>query len=130
MIARVITTLTLFAGFIPSAMADTVKKQAFLIDKGKIIEVFSFLILILALIIVISMVVKKFRLTSKFTSNLISVVSTIPLTTKDRLVVIKTGSESILLGLSPGRIGYLCHLDASEIENAPGKEPKFFKRFA
>lgn len=104
--------------------------QAFLIDKSKIIELVLFLGLIIGIIIIGSIIVKKLKLTNRFSSNILSVKSTMSLTTKDRLVVVKAQNSQILLGLSPGRIAYLCHLEEDEaISELPEKQSTFFETF-
>lgn len=97
------------------AFADQSKKHPF-VNSGKITEIFLFLVLVLVLIVVLAYLAKKFRLTNKFTASGLKITSSIPLTTKDKLLVVKTKKENILLGLSPGRISYLCHLDNSELD--------------
>lgn len=105
---------------LPTALAAEQMKENTLINSGKITEVLIFLLVVIALIFILAYFAKKFRLTTKFDTTGLEVTRSIPLTTKDRLVIIKTKKENILLGLSPGRISYLCHLDSSELEY--GKE--------
>lgn len=93
-----------------TGFSESIKKSS-LIDTGKIIQIFSFLIIILVMIVAISYITKKFRLTKHFVNRDVEISNIISLTAKDKLVVIKTKSDHILLGLSPGRISYLCHLD-------------------
>lgn len=112
--------------FLAPNLVCAATSQSFLIDKAKILELVLFLGLIIVIIIVGAMIVKKLKLTNRFSSNLLSITSTMALTTKDRLIVVKAQNSNILLGLSPGRIAYLCHLEEGDAVTAPTEEKSNF----
>ncbi len=54
---------------------------------------------------------RKSRLIQPMTQGPMRVLSSLPLGTRERLLVVKVGEQQILLGTTPGRISFLCQLD-------------------
>jgi len=78
------------------------------------------LLLVVAVILVLAWLVKKFNLNQQSHHGLIRIVAGLPLGTRDRILLVQIGDEQILLGLTPGRIEKL-HTLAQPLQ-APGAE--------
>jgi len=92
--------------------ANTINHE--LINRNKILEILIFLIITLIVMIGIAYLTKQFRFGPKFTCSDLQITHSVPLSTKDKLIIVKSKNEKILLGLSPGRIAYLCHLNDTD----------------
>lgn len=75
------------------------------------------LLMVLALIVVLALVLKRFQPGSKSVSGL-KVVTSLHLTTRERLVVVQTGDKQLLLGVTAHQITLLDTLDTPLEENA------------
>ncbi len=73
------------------------------------------LILIVALILVLAWLMKKFNLNQQSHSGLIKIIAGLSIGTRDRIVLLQIGEEQILVGLTPGRIEKL-HTLAQPLE--------------
>jgi flagellar protein FliO/FliZ len=71
---------------------------------GSLMQMFVALVVVLLLIVGLSLMLKKLNIVSNSSSGLISVIAGIPLSGKDRLLLIQVGTEQILLSASPGNI--------------------------
>ncbi len=79
------------------------------------------LILIVALILVLAWLMKKFNLNQQSHSGLIKIIAGLSIGTRDRIVLLQIGEEQILVGLTPGRIEKL-HTLAQPLEVAGERE--------
>lgn len=68
------------------------------------------LLMVLGLIVISALVLKKFNLTAYQTDGL-KVISSLPLGTKEKLVVVQVGDKQLLLGVTSQQINLLESLD-------------------
>ncbi len=87
-----------------------------LIDSYKITQLSLVLGLTIGLIFILAYLAKKLALNHKLATVELKIAGTIPITNKDKLILLKSRKATILLGVSPGRISYLCHLDTQETD--------------
>ena len=69
--------------------------------------------LVIGFILFLGWLLRKSRLIQPMTQGPMRVLSSLPLGTRERLLVVKVGEQQILLGTTPGRISFLCQLDKS-----------------
>ena len=100
--------------FSPLAFAEKKNHYSSLIDTSKISHMLLMFFFIITLIFISAFLFKKLKLFNKFKNEHLKVITSMPLSTKDRLIIVATNQEQLLLGLSPGRITYLCHLNNHE----------------
>jgi flagellar protein FliO/FliZ len=84
---------------------------------GGLGEVAFALIVVLAAIFVIAWVVRRMRLAGNRVGGAIDVLADVPLGQKERAVLLKVGTQQILLGVAPGRVNTL-HVLPEPIEVA------------
>ena len=77
------------------------------------------LLMVLGLIVISALVLKRFNLTQQ-SSNQMSVVASLSLGAKERIVVVQIGKEQLVLGVSPQQISLLKELE-TPIETSSGK---------
>jgi flagellar protein FliO/FliZ len=82
---------------------------------GGLGEVAFALIVVLAAIFVIAWVVRRMRLVGNRVGGAIDVLADVPLGQKERAVLLKVGTQQILLGVAPGRVNTL-HVLAEPID--------------
>ena len=82
---------------------------------GGLGEVAFALIVVLAAIFVVAWVVRRMRLVGNRVGGAIDVLADVPLGQKERAVLLKVGTQQILLGVAPGRVNTL-HVLAEPIE--------------
>ncbi|WP_286233271.1 flagellar biosynthetic protein FliO [Thalassotalea sediminis] len=68
------------------------------------------LLLVLALIVVSAFVLKKFNMINKVSSGM-KVVASLPLGTKEKLIVVQVGDEQLLLGVSHQQVNLIKTLE-------------------
>ncbi len=73
-------------------------------------DVLLSLMVVVALIFLVVWLLKKMSYTSFSKSKHISIITEIPLSSKDRLMIIQAGDEQFLIGASPGYIGKIARL--------------------
>lgn len=67
--------------------------------------------LVIGFILLLAWFMKKSRLVQPMTQGQLRVLSSLPLGTRERLLVVKVGEQQLLLGVTPGNIHLLCQLD-------------------
>jgi len=63
--------------------------------------------LVVAIIFALAWLVKRFRFLPNQRHDLIKILSTLPLGSRDRLALIQVGEEQLLIALTPGKISKL-----------------------
>src|SRR6185437_9837561 len=112
----------------PQAQVSTVSTQAMFaapqttgaphpVGVGGLGEVAFALIVVLAAIFVVAWVVRRMRLVGNRVGGAIDVLADVPLGQKERAVLLKVGTQQILLGVAPGRVNTL-HVLPEPIEVA------------
>lgn len=67
--------------------------------------------LVIGFILVLGWLLRKSRLVQPMTQGPMKILSSLPLGTRERLLVVKVGEQQILLGTTPGQISFLCQLE-------------------
>lgn len=67
--------------------------------------------LVIGFILLLAWLLRKSRLIQPMTQGPMKVISSLPLGTRERLLVVRVGEQQVLLGVTPGTISYLCQLD-------------------
>jgi flagellar biosynthetic protein FliO len=122
--------LVSFTLFLPNVFAaeSTNNQQTASVQVGSSItpttdalSVIIALFFVLSIIVVAAMVLKRFNLVQTPSSQL-SVVATLPLSTKERLMVIQVGEQQLLLGVTAQQITHLATLAQPIAPNKPLSE--------
>ena len=79
------------------------------------------LLMVLAVIIISALILKKFNLTHVHTEGL-KVVTSLPLSAKEKLLVVQVGEKQLLLGVTSSQITLLETLDKPLDVKAPAKQ--------
>lgn len=105
------------------AAKDTVKSVAVMtrqtvdpINGGSLMQLTAGLILVIALILALAWVLKRY---SGFSGQYkgLRVIASVPLTTREKLVLVQAGEQQLLLGVAPGRVNLLQSYDQPLIES-------------
>lgn len=110
-----LTTLPLYA-------AEAIPSPAFDGRAGvdTILQVLFALLCVILLMVFLSVLIKKYNILPNSSSNQIKVISGLALNNKDKLLLVKVGTEHLLIGTSPGNINKLHTLkNYSELEDEP-----------
>lgn len=67
--------------------------------------------LVIGFILLLAWFMKKSRLIQPMAQGQLRVLSSLPLGTRERLLVVKVGEQQLLLGVTPGNIRFLCQLE-------------------
>ena len=76
-----------------------------------IVQVLLSLVLVVAVIVLLSFLLKKMNLQARTGTGAVRILSVVPLGAKDRLLLVAVGEEQLLLGCSPGSVQKLHTLD-------------------
>lgn len=81
------------------------------------------LVLVLAAILALAWVVKRLNVSGFGYNKMVQVVATLPVGTREKVVLIEVGGQQILLGVAPGRVSALHVLDepVAELEGTQSK---------
>jgi flagellar protein FliO/FliZ len=113
-------TIGLFSGVLRAQTENLAAAPLEPISSPYLLKLTGGLILIVALILLLAWLVKKFNLNQQSHSGLIKIIAGLSIGTRDRIVLLQIGEEQILVGLTPGRIEKL-HTLAQPLE-APGEQ--------
>lgn len=108
-----------------SAKATTVVPHQMVdpVNSGSIMQLAAGLILVIALILSLAWFLKRYSgLPGQ--NKALRVVASVPLTTREKLVLVQAGDQQLLLGVAPGRVNLLQSYDQPLI--ASGTEPSEF----
>lgn len=83
------------------------------------------LLVVVVIIFVLSWVVKRFSGISPLTKNM-RVVGVLPLSAREKAVLVKVGQQHLLLGVAPGRVSRLHAFEAGDIEESSDKKADSF----
>ncbi len=82
-----------------------------LADPGYVIQIFFSLTLVVAVIFVLSYLLRKFDITAPRTEGPVRVLHSIAIGGKEQLLLVEVGEEQILVGRSPGQLSRLHKLE-------------------
>ena len=77
---------------------------------ASITEMLFYLMLVVGLIFFLAWLVKKVGYNNSSQNHLMKVTACLPLTTKEKLMVVKIGEEQIVIGVAPGFVGHITAL--------------------
>lgn len=77
---------------------------------ASITEMFFYLFLVVGLIFALAWVVKKIGYNNVSQTQLMKVTACLPLSTKEKLMVVQIGDEQIVIGVAPGFVGHITSL--------------------
>ncbi len=104
-----------------SAYSKEVIKEPFAAEFGKPIinygQIISATVFMVVMIIIVLFLLKKLRFNAIPSQGLIEIVHSYPISSKDKLLIIKVGSDYLLLGSSGSGIRKLHILDKEDIHN-------------
>jgi len=104
-----------------SAYSKEVIKEPFVAEFGKPIinygQIISATVFMVVMIIIVLFLLKKLRFNAIPSQGLIEIVHSFPISSKDKLLVIKAGSDYLLLGSSNSGIRKLHILDKEDFDN-------------
>lgn len=117
-IISVLFAQSLFAA-VASTAAPAVVKPAYVepFNSGSLMQLLSGLILVVTLIFVLAWFVRRFTgLPGQ--NRALKVVASVPLGTREKLVLVQAGGKQLLLGVAPGRVNLIESYDEPLIDQA------------
>ena len=96
---------------------------------GQLLQLVLGLLLVIGLIFVLAWLMRRVQRAGPAGNQVIKLVGSRALGTRDRLVLVQVGNEQVLLGVSPGSITALHVMNEPvEIPDAQGAPPEFARR--
>jgi flagellar protein FliO/FliZ len=89
-----------------SIKANTLSNQS-----GNLLEVFLSLFAVIAVILFLAWTIKAMGYKGVATNKAMTVTACLPLSAKEKLMVVQVGDEQILIGVAPGFVGHIKTLD-------------------
>lgn len=83
------------------------------------------LLFVLLLFLGLAWLVKRAGIGAGFNEHGLKVVASLPLSTRERLVLVQAGSQQLLLGVAPGRVNLLERFDQPLVKPADKSTPPF-----
>lgn len=99
------------------------------IQTDYIVQVLLSLVLVVGVILLLSFVVKKLNLQTRSGTGAVRILSVVPISAKDKLLLVKVGEEQLLLGSSPGSVTKLHKLEQPIETNTKSDSPLEQKSF-
>jgi len=97
----------LCAGLPNSALAAVAPSSSSAISSDYMAKLLLSLGLVVAIIFALAWMVKRFNFIPQQSQNLIKIISTLSVGSRDRLALIQVGDEQLLIALTPGKISKL-----------------------
>lgn len=96
---------------------------------GQLLQLVLGLLLVIGLIFVLAWLMRRVQRAGPAGNQVIKLVGSRALGTRDRLVLVQVGNEQVLLGVSPGTITALHVMNEPvEVPDAQGVQPEFARR--
>lgn len=111
---------------LPTFAAEQAAPRPELVDTSSIVQMLLTLLAVVAVIVMLAVLMRKFNMINPGSSQAIRIVGGLALSSKDRLLLVQVGEEQILISASPGRIGKVhelsqpVQLDAIGTGSVPG----------
>jgi flagellar protein FliO/FliZ len=83
------------------------------------------LVLVLVLFLGLAWLLKRTGVAGGFSHQGLKVLATLPLSTRERLVLVQAGSKQLLLGVAPGRVNLLESFDQPLVDESKGTQAPF-----
>lgn len=87
------------------------------------------MVVVIVVILILSWALKRFSGISPMTKNM-SVIGVLPLSSREKAILIKVGKQHLLLGVAPGRVSQLHAFEEGELELGDVKKESFSQRLA
>jgi flagellar protein FliO/FliZ len=113
-----IGVLPTLVGAAPSQADSATKISAGTIGAGTALEMVAVLTGVILLILVLGWLFKRLGNFPAAGKGVVKVVGGVSLGPRERAVVLEAGNKRILVGVAPGRVQTLCHLDSSDEDSA------------
>lgn len=97
---------------VAAEQADPAVRSEALVSAGSMVQMLIALVVVVAIIVGLSILVRRLSLVPGASGGMIRIVSSLALNSKDRLLLVQVGEEQILISASPGRIGKVHELQA------------------
>ena len=94
-------------------------------NSGSVVQLLAGLLLVVALIFVLGWALKRFSGLPGQHKRL-NVIASLPLSTREKVVLVQAGEKQLLLGVAPGRVNLLESFEEPVIE--PGVNGEFSNR--
>jgi flagellar protein FliO/FliZ len=125
-----------FSNAAANAVSSAAKSVALVrpVPASRVIEGFDFavlgqllagLVLVLLVFMGLAWLVRRSGVAGGFSQQGLRVVATLPLSTRERVVLVQAGSQQLLLGVAPGRVNLLQSFDEPLIEVPAVANPPF-----
>lgn len=88
-------------------------------------QLFAGLVLVLVLFLGLAWLVKRSGVAGGFSQPGLKVLATLPLSTRERVVLVQAGPKQLLLGVAPGRVTLLESFDEPLLEESADRSPPF-----
>ncbi|MFT6913987.1 MAG: flagellar protein FliO/FliZ [Motiliproteus sp.] len=119
-----------------AALSDAAKSVALVrpAPASRVVEGFDFtvlgqllagLVLVLLIFMGLAWLVRRTGVAGGFSQQGLRVVATLPLSTRERVVLVQAGSQQLLLGVAPGRVNLLQSFEEPLIEVPAATHPPF-----
>tara|TARA_R110002073_G_scaffold326840_2_gene507010 strand:+ start:2445 stop:2885 length:441 start_codon:yes stop_codon:yes gene_type:complete len=120
MFTRCLTLLTLTLPFYAHAEAPKASyvQPPPVISADGMLQMVMGLLLVLAIIIAIAWLLKRFAILPTATSSTLKVIASAGVGQRERVVLVEVGDTWLVLGVAPGRVNTLHSLEKSSIESA------------
>ncbi len=102
------------------------------LDTGSLGQLVLSLVLVVALILVVAWLLKRFGGFAATTSGNMKIIDALSMGTRERIVLLQVGEQQVLLGVSPGHVEMLCTLEkpVETTAQASALQGSFAERFA
>lgn len=96
---------------------DTTLQTPFVSPSTTIIEMLVGLAVVVLMILALVWLTKRLGLAQHQTGDLMKIKSCLPLSTKEKLLLVEVGNEQVIVGVSPGGISHIKTLDSPVSNN-------------
>ncbi|MEH6470189.1 MAG: flagellar biosynthetic protein FliO [Halopseudomonas sp.] len=94
-------------------------------DLATLGQLLAGLVLVLVVFLGLAWLVRRSGIAGGFSHQGLNVIATLPLTTRERVVLVQAGSQQLLLGVAPGRVNLLQSFDQPLVESTAPAAPPF-----
>ncbi len=94
-------------------------------DAGMLGQLLAGLVLVLLVFMGLAWLIRRSGAAGGFSQQGLKVLATLPLSTRERVVLVQAGSQQLLLGVAPGRVNLLQSFDQPLIEVPVATSPPF-----
>lgn len=119
--------MVLLPGSVMAAASGAVS-SAQPVTSGSIVQVALSLLLVIAVIFGLAWLMRRMQAGAGFSSKGMKVVAMLPLSTRERVVLVDVGGRQLLLGVAPGRVSLLQSFDEPVLDAGASGGAEFRQR--